>query len=287
VSKVLVAGHSEGADVASGAMRYLAPTDVTAVGFLASGGISQFFDLVMEGRRTGDATRAQQAFDELLAITGESPPASYQGFPKERFQTFAIDSTPLDDLASSTVPIFVAQGTADRNSAPESADAFVVELLRRDPKHPVHYLILAGLDHRFQDARGAGHAEDVLARFVTWASTDPKTRTVETVAFETARTGETIRIARLPPWLLASVLFALGLAGLSVPARKRVRVIMIRGLGLLASTLAGATVGLWWGVLSGVRESAVHSLAGALAGTLLATLWLVLTSRQWPRSSSV
>ena len=55
VSSVLLTGHSEGAEVASGALRFVPDDHVAAVGFLASGGISQFFDLVLRARRNGDA----------------------------------------------------------------------------------------------------------------------------------------------------------------------------------------------------------------------------------------
>lgn len=168
VSSVLLAGHSEGADVASGALRFVAQGDVDAIGFFASGGVTQFFDLVMRGRRKGDGAAAQRAFDDLLAMTGDKPPADFEGFPRERFLTFAVDSTPLDELAASKVPLFVALGTRDHNSAPESTDAMVAELLRRDRSRPLHYLVLDGLDHGFNDASGKSFS-DRLSACETWA----------------------------------------------------------------------------------------------------------------------
>ncbi len=79
---LLVAGHSEGADVASGVARALRDGDrVRAVGSLSGGGPSQFFDHVMEGRRERNDAEAQSVFDELLQVTGAAPPDPYRGHP--------------------------------------------------------------------------------------------------------------------------------------------------------------------------------------------------------------
>jgi hypothetical protein len=112
VSTVLIAGHSEGADVAAGAVPLLASDGVSAVGFFASGGVSQFFDEVMEGRRVGDAARAQARFDELLAMTSSSPPADYEGAPTERFIAYAIDSTRWTIWRASRCPCSSPRGRA-------------------------------------------------------------------------------------------------------------------------------------------------------------------------------
>ena len=204
-------------------------------------------------------------------MTGDTPPEDYQGFPRERFSTFAIESTTLDDFEGRRVPVFVARGTLDRNSAPENTDATVVELLRRDREHVIHYLILDGLDHAFRDRLGEGHAEEVLARFVDWAARGPSERNVETVSFAApVQMQDTIRVLGLPPWLLALFSFGIGTVALSRPAsRQQTRARRARtGIGVVAITVGATTLGLWWGVVSGVRESLPHALCGTLAGLL-------------------
>jgi hypothetical protein len=119
------------------------------------------------------------------------------------------------------MPVFVAQGTRDHNSAPESADALVVELLRRDRERAVHYLILDGLDHGFFDASGTGYAEDVLAEFVEWATRGRPSRGVETrflARDDDRRSHPRVRFFGLPPLAIAGVLA--GAAGMAWSLRR-------------------------------------------------------------------
>jgi hypothetical protein len=109
-------------------------------------------------------------FDELLQLTSPAPPAAYRGFPVERYQSYAIRSTMLDDLRPLRVPIFVAQGTRDRNTPVAGADLLAVELLRSDPQRAVRYLILPGLDHGFCDGAGSDHQGEVLHAFLDFAA---------------------------------------------------------------------------------------------------------------------
>jgi len=245
-ASVLVAGHSEGADVASGAARALGPCAVAAVGFFASGGVSQFVDLVLEGRRRGDAAAAQGAFDDLLALTGPQPPTAFQGYPRMRFASFAIASTPLDDLVGLDVPVFIVQGTADTNSAPESADVLAVELLRRDAGRAVRYVVLDHGDHGFHDRTGGDHGEELLVDFVRWA--EAPTRSVQTRSFARSAGLPTVRFLRMPAWVLAGIAFAVGAASLAL-RRRATRAVVRFGASvfvLIGLVGAGATLASWF-----------------------------------------
>jgi pimeloyl-ACP methyl ester carboxylesterase len=168
VSQVFVAGHSEGADVAAGVARAL-PRDVRAIGLFAGGGPSQFFDHVEQARGDGSDAAVQAVFDELLTMTGAHRPTEYRGFPAERYLSYAVRSTLLDDLRDLDLPVFIAQGTRDHNSAVASADLLAVELLRRSER-AVLYLVLPGLDHGFFSLDGIDHQTVVFTRFLDWAA---------------------------------------------------------------------------------------------------------------------
>jgi pimeloyl-ACP methyl ester carboxylesterase len=168
VSEILLVGHSEGADVAAGVAKLLGPR-IAAVALLAGAGPSQLFDFVAAARRKADDEGVRRTFEEILWLTSPAASGDYRGLPVERWTTFALDSTPLDDLQGSAVPVFVAHGTADDAASVESADVFVVELLRQNRGRPVFYLVLPGLNHRFVSADGRSWFAEVLGVFLKWA----------------------------------------------------------------------------------------------------------------------
>ena len=178
VSQVFIVGHSEGADVAAGVTKVLGPR-IAAVALLAGAGPSQLFDFVAEARRKEDDQGIRRTFEEILWLTSPGAAGDYRGLPVERWASFALDSTPLDDLDGSTVPVFVAHGTADDAASIEGADLFVVELLRRDARRAVFYLILPGQNHRYIAADGHSYFPDVFRAFLKWALDSEKTRGVE------------------------------------------------------------------------------------------------------------
>jgi predicted esterase len=168
VSEILVAGHSEGADVAAGVGRALG-RELTAVGILSGAGATQLFDFVVAARVVSQHAEAHQALLETFALAGPNPPADYRGHSFRRWQSYALRSTPLDDLRATDLPIFVAHGTDDQASRIENADLFVVELLRSARSSALFYWVLEGVDHGYVDAQGESHAARVLRRFVDWA----------------------------------------------------------------------------------------------------------------------
>ena len=177
VSKVLLVGHSEGAQVVSGVPRRLARDEIAAIGLFSGTGATQLFDSMVQGRRTGDIERVKRDFDGLLWLTQPNASGNYRGHSAERWLSFAIRSTSIDDLRDADVPMFVANGSDDDSCPVESADLFVAEMLR-DPKKRVRYVMLPGLNHGYVDDHGQPHGHEVLAAFLDWALGSPTDRSV-------------------------------------------------------------------------------------------------------------
>jgi pimeloyl-ACP methyl ester carboxylesterase len=167
VERIFVVGHSEGADVAAGVISATGDRAVAAVGLLSGAGATQFYDFVVPARRNHDDAGVKQVLDEEIWLTGPKARGEYRGADIERQLSYAITSTPVEDLRASRIPIFVAAGTRDDNSPIEAADVFVTEMLRA-PDRPVHYLILPGLDHGYRDEAGNEHGVEVLRAFLDW-----------------------------------------------------------------------------------------------------------------------
>ncbi len=183
--QILVAGHSEGVAIASGVAAQL-DDQLTAVGLFSSAGPSQLADFAMYSHRTGDASEVSETFDDILQLTTEPDELdSWGGHPVERWTSFAVDTTPLEDLRDTSVPVFVTHGTEDRASAIESADVFVVELLRTDSQRPLSYLRLHDVDHGLQirDTE-ISRMDDVFDHFLDWALSDDPPREIIVDAFD-------------------------------------------------------------------------------------------------------
>lgn len=176
VGPIYLLGHSEGADVAAGAGKTLGSA-IAGVGLLSGAGATRFFDSVAVAHRHSDLAGVKSALDDLIALTGDHPPAEYSGASNVRQVTYAIDSTPLDDLRMTTLPLFVAGGTEDEKAPIESADLFVAEILRNKTRG-VKYLILPGMDHGYNTADGTSHMVQVIGAFLDWTATAKKERSV-------------------------------------------------------------------------------------------------------------
>ncbi len=177
VSEVILAGHGEGADVAAGAVRALGGHGVSAVGLFAGAGPTRFFDDVIEGMYDQDFRAVKQALDDEARLAQRPDGGTYRDAPVEHTVSFALDSTPLDDLRATPVPVFVAHGTADTTASAEGAEVFVAEMLRDRGVH-VRFLLLPGLDHDFENAGGESWSRPVFDAFLEWAlSSDHATGT--------------------------------------------------------------------------------------------------------------
>lgn len=157
VQGVLVAGHSEGSDVAAGLVRVDRAHHVLAAGLLTGAGPTQFF--------SGDETRDGLArhVNDLLAMRDAPDDQMWEGHAARRWKSYAIDSSPLDDVRDSATPLYVAHGGREPNL--RSADVFVLEALRQQPHRPLLYVVVADGDHGFTSRDGRDHFLQVFDDF--------------------------------------------------------------------------------------------------------------------------
>jgi pimeloyl-ACP methyl ester carboxylesterase len=107
VRQTIIAGHSEGTHVATGVLRRT--SDVAAAALFASAGPTPFYGGYV-ARGAGDRQQFQSVFDRIRMLQSAEDDSMHQGLPARRWKTFWLDSTPMDDVRDSTVPLFVAQG---------------------------------------------------------------------------------------------------------------------------------------------------------------------------------
>ncbi|MEM8734649.1 MAG: alpha/beta fold hydrolase, partial [Planctomycetota bacterium] len=177
-ASVLALGHSEGAQVACTLAAVNA--NITHVAAMAGGGPTQLHDLIQFARR-GEMYDPNQTPDErveaLLADwkkVMDAPEAHDQfilGHSHLRWSTFCAVS-PIDALKRTKAKVFIAQGSADTNSLPESAVMLYAELLARG--RDVTYHRVENGDHAFmtpEDSTGAGWSS-TNAKAVEWFLAD-------------------------------------------------------------------------------------------------------------------
>lgn len=162
-SRVLALGHSEGGQVAC-QIAAVNPK-VTHVAVMAGGGPTQLYDLI-EFARSGDMydpdATAEQRISQLLSEWKgvlENPNASdkfFLGHAHLRWSSF-LGSSPIEAILKSKAKVFIAQGMADTNSLPASADVLYAELMARG--RDCTYLRIEGANHAFMlpgDEKGEG-----------------------------------------------------------------------------------------------------------------------------------
>ncbi len=176
--KLAILGHSEGVDVTTGLAKTLGDQDILALGLMAGASPSQFGDFILEARAQKDNIKAMAIFDDVIWLTSEKAEGKYGGYPLKRWRSYAIESTPMEDVRESMVPVFVANGSRDTHAPIGGADTFVLELLRRQEKRNVLYLSIADLDHNFMDAKGNDLSLAVIKEFAAWALSSDKGRKV-------------------------------------------------------------------------------------------------------------
>ena len=162
-----IVGHSEGADVATGVVRSLNGKIVKSIGLMSGAGNTRFFEYLSIARNQAGALGVAQVLNEQIKITSNNPPVEYRGAPVSRDITYAIDSSPLDDVKGLRIPIFVASVDRDSHSSIAGAEVFVSELLR-DKKQKIHYLMLPGLDHGYFTADGKDESGPVFSYYLNW-----------------------------------------------------------------------------------------------------------------------
>ncbi|HQV53372.1 MAG: hypothetical protein IPF95_10330 [Flavobacteriales bacterium] len=172
VGDIYLMGHSDGADIVSGAAHRLGDKKlndhhVKAVAFLSSGGPTRTFERILGVKDSAELV--QKEFDKLLWLTSHknSGDSIVDGDPVKYQTSFTIDTTPLDELRDLNIPVFIAHGMNDAKVNILSDDLLAAELLRNETRK-VKYLRLKGLDHSYTDENGEPHQDLVLISFMNW-----------------------------------------------------------------------------------------------------------------------
>ena len=152
-SQTLVLGHSEGGQVAC-ELAKLHPK-ITHVAVMAGGGPTQLFDF-LKFARLGQMYDPNASPDERVAALMNDwkkvladPTATDKfilGHTHLRWSSFTR-SSPVEAILQSKAKVFIAQGTNDTNSLPDSAEVLYAELLARGRE--VVYERVEGGNHGF------------------------------------------------------------------------------------------------------------------------------------------
>jgi predicted esterase len=172
--KLLVVGHSEGAEMAA----YVAGSNesVTHVACLAGAGVTQLFDFVYMtaagtmGSGTGSSEEIEAVYDKWKEIQADPFSISkfYEDHPYRRWYSF-WSNPPLDSLLKTKARIYIAKGTMDQASPIASFDV-VRSVLAARGKDIVAERI-EGADHALKVTSASG-IDDLLPglvlRVINW-----------------------------------------------------------------------------------------------------------------------
>jgi pimeloyl-ACP methyl ester carboxylesterase len=176
-SRVVVVGHSEGAQVAPALAA--ANTRVTHAAALAASGLSQAFDFVLDVRqrvRAGELSfeegeaRIAALHDQVRRIEAspEAADSLWRGHSYRRWSSFF--EPPLAAFLSLDIPVFVAVGVNDVASPVESADYLPIAFLLAGKENLTYRAWPT--DHRFQetlpDGERTDRRPDVIAALLDW-----------------------------------------------------------------------------------------------------------------------
>lgn len=160
----------------TGIARTLGGKGLRSLALMSGAGPTRFFETAQRARAESGSEGAQGVFEREIRLTSAAPP---QDLEAAHETSYALRSSPLDDVRGLDLPLFVAAGDKDEKVPVAAADVFVSELLRQ-PGQPLHYLLLSGLDHSFVDANGRDRSGELWARYLAWVkSGPPRERTVE------------------------------------------------------------------------------------------------------------
>ena len=161
VQQVFVVGHSEGSHVVAGVLRRDTMHRVTAAGLFSSAGPTQFYN----GAETRDSFLKE--FETMRMLQRADDEFMYEGHAARRWKSYALDTTPLEEVRDSVVPLYVAHGEREANV--HAADLFVLEALRQQPTRPLRYVVVQDGDHGFASSDGRNHFRQVFDDFLAWA----------------------------------------------------------------------------------------------------------------------
>lgn len=178
-SRVVLVGHSEGADVAAAAAA--ADARVTHVAFLSGGGAAQLFDFfILRRKMMAEAGASPEAIERAIVelekeirdvlADPNSEQRFWMGHAYKRWSTFATQAS-ADNLVKAKAKVFAAHGSEDASVPIESFDFLVLELLRQG-RADATIRRYAGVDHGFAKPGEPPTGEQftrVLDQVLAWA----------------------------------------------------------------------------------------------------------------------
>ena len=168
-SGFILVGHSEGTDVATGVLKSRPAEPVLAAALFAGAGPTPFWsEYASDG---GTRAGFERAFNRVRML--QTLDDGHMYYLARYWKTFWLESTPLDDVRESTVPLFVAHGTRDGTIL--APDLFVLEALRQQPKRPLRYVVLENGDHAFETKPGQSRIPEIFNDFLDWVLDSDRT----------------------------------------------------------------------------------------------------------------
>ena len=167
VSGFILAGHSEGTHVATGILKTRPAERILAAALFASAGPSPFWSGYAGAADAGSRAAFERVLNRMRMLQHTDDDVMESGLPVRRWRTFALESTPMDDVRESAVPLFVAQGTRDGTIL--ASDLFVLEAIRQQPRRPTRYAVVEGGDHGFDTPDNRSHVVELFTDFLDWA----------------------------------------------------------------------------------------------------------------------
>lgn len=167
-SRILVAGHSEGGDIAA---KVAADNPgVTHVASLSAGGPTQLFDLI-ELARTAPGAKGDpsaQFYQEWAKIVADpdSTTKFFYGHPYRRWSSF-MRSSVLRELLRAKARIFIAHGSADTSVPVVSFDVLRAELVTHGKDVTAERI--EGVGHSFSaDPLDADGLRSIFTKMANW-----------------------------------------------------------------------------------------------------------------------
>jgi hypothetical protein len=181
-NKVIALGVSEGGRVVT--RLAVENNKITHLVCMVSGGLNHFYSSIVNARIDAAAGKithyeAQAIVDSLFGVYEKiySDPhnteKSWYGHPYQRWASFCTD-IPLEHLVKLEIPIYMLNGSADRNIPIPQADYVMLEFLRLG-KTNLTYRVLPGCEHSLYEVviedgkeKGISHRDEAFKMVVDW-----------------------------------------------------------------------------------------------------------------------